>query len=76
MEKFIINFANQLLDADANELTANTLFRELDDWDSLTAMAVLAMISDEYKVKIDELAFRELKTIGDIYNFVVAAKTV
>ena len=52
MENFITNFANQLLDQEEKNISAETIFRELDDWDSLTAMAVIAMIEDEYCVKI------------------------
>lgn len=70
MEKFINNFANQLVDQDLSGLTATTIFRELDDWDSLTAMAVIAMIDDEYNVKIDDAEFKKLQTIGDLYNFI------
>ena len=70
MEKFINNFANQLFDQTTDHLSNNTIFRELEDWDSLTAMAVIAMIQDEYGVKIDESSFRTLFTIGDLYNYV------
>jgi acyl carrier protein len=70
MEKFIKDFAEQLLDQDASILTNDTVFRDLDDWDSLTAMAVIAMVNDEYGVKIGDQDFRKLNTIGDIYNHI------
>ena len=74
MENFIKNFAEQLLDQDENCISGETIFRNLDDWDSLTAMAVIAMIEDEYHVKISDDAFKKLMTVQDVYNFIISIK--
>lgn len=74
MENFIANFADQLLDQEVKNIAGETVFRELDDWDSLTAMAVMAMIEDEYGVKISDDVFKKLKTIQDVYDFVMSNK--
>jgi acyl carrier protein len=74
MENFIKNFATQLLDQEINNISAETIFRDLDDWDSLTAMAVIAMVEDEYGVKISDDDFEKLKTIQDMYDFVMLHK--
>lgn len=70
MEKFIKNFADQLLDQDPSGLTEHTIFRDLEDWDSLTAMSVIAMVHDEYNVTIGVEDFRKLITIGDLYYYI------
>ena len=70
MENFIKKFAEQLLDQEIDGLSAATKFRDLDDWDSLTAMAVIAMIEDEYQVTIDDANFKKLNTIGEIYDYI------
>ena len=74
MKNFIANFADQLLDQEANNISGETVFRELDDWDSLTAMAVIAMIEDEYGVKISDDVFKKLKTVQEIYDFIKSNK--
>jgi acyl carrier protein len=74
MENFIKNFAAQLLDQEINNISAETIFRDLDDWDSLTAMAVIAMVEDEYGVKIGDDDFKKLKTVQDMYDFVLLHK--
>ena len=40
---FINDFADQFEDTDANEINASTEFHELEEWDSLIALAVLNM---------------------------------
>lgn len=74
MENFILNFGNQLLDQDGKNLKGETTFRDLDDWDSLTAMAVIAMIEDDYDVKITDEDFKKFKTVGDIFNHIASKK--
>jgi acyl carrier protein len=70
MEKFIKDFAEQLFDQNEIGLNNNTVFRDLEDWDSLTAMAVIAMVQDRYNIKIDVANFNKLTTIGDLYQYI------
>lgn len=49
---FIQNFADQFDDLDSNVLIPETNFRELDEWSSMVALSVLAMIDDEYDVQL------------------------
>ena len=70
MEDFIRKFREQLMDPDDNSVTAETKFRDLDDWDSLTAMAEISMIEDEYGVKIADEQFKLFNTVGDIFHFI------
>jgi acyl carrier protein len=68
-DSFIQNFTNQLLDT-SYTIDLETYFRELDDWDSLTAMAVIVMLDDTYGLKVSDEQFLNLNTLGDIYNFI------
>ena len=68
IEDFIQNFADQLDDTDAAVLTPETEFRTLDDWSSLAALSIIAMVDDEYGVSIASDAFKVSKTIQDLYN--------
>jgi acyl carrier protein len=74
MITFIKKFKDQLLNQNEQNIYSDTLFRELDEWDSLTAMAVIAMIDDEYSVKISDDEFKQLYTIQDLYDFVISCK--
>ena len=73
LNDFILNFADQFEDTDANEITAETVFHDLEEWDSLIALAVLNMTEKKYgkKITFDEL--KKCVTVEDLFN-VVAAK--
>jgi acyl carrier protein len=70
-KKFTEDFANQFQDINVRNVRFQMEFRQLPTWDSLTGMAVLAMIHDNYKVDISPDDFRNLRTIEDVYNYVV-----
>lgn len=67
---FLKNFADQFDETDAEELTMETEFHELEEWDSLIAMAVLNMISKKYgkTVTFDEM--RACVTVEDLFKVV------
>lgn len=70
MEKFIANFAEQFDDTDASVFTAQTTFRDLDEWSSLIALSVIAMVDEEYDVTLKGEDIRNSNTIEDLYNIV------
>ena len=48
LENFMANFADQFDETDASEISAKTVFHELEEWSSLIAMGVIAMAKTEY----------------------------
>ncbi len=65
---FIEKFAEAVEIEDSSVLTPETEFRELDEWDSLTYLSVIAMLDEEFEVQIENAEFKKLKTIQDLYN--------
>jgi acyl carrier protein len=72
LNDFIENFANQFDDTDASEIQASTLFKELDEWSSLTALSVIAMVDEEYDIAIKGDDIRNSNTVEDLFNIVKA----
>ena len=74
MEKqdFLKNFANQFDDTDASELSFETNFRELDEWSSLIALAVMNMIGKKYGVKLKPEKMKTTNTIQELYDLIIA----
>jgi acyl carrier protein len=70
IKEFIENFANQFDDTDASVFTADTKFKEVEEWSSLTALSVIAMIDEEYDVTIKGDDIRKSTTIQDLFNLV------
>ena len=69
-KSFIENFADQFDDTEASELSAETKFKELDEWSSLIALSVIAMVDEEYDVTIKGDDIRGSETIQDLFNIV------
>ncbi len=70
LEKFVQNFAEQFDETDASEFTGQTRFRDIEEWDSLISLSIIAMVDEEYDVKITGDDIRNSTTIEDIFNIV------
>lgn len=70
LKEFIENFAEQFEDTDACEIKAETVFKELDEWSSLIALSVIAMVDEEYDVTLKGDDIRNSNTIEDLFNIV------
>lgn len=71
-EVFLLQFKDQFIDADEISVTWTKPFREIGSFDSLTGMAIIVMIKDEFGVDIAEQEFKACLTPGDIYELVVS----
>lgn len=74
LDEFIVNFVDQLNDADASQINADTAFKNLNEWSSMSALAVIAMIDDEYDVQIKGDDIRRAETIADLFSRVKELK--
>lgn len=70
---FIKNFADQFDDTDTSEITSSTTFHDLDEWDSLIALAILNMTEKRYGKKITFQEMKACNTVEDLFE-VIAAK--
>lgn len=71
---FIKNFADQFDETDLSEFTPETRFRELEEWSSLIALAVLNMIAKKYVVKLLPDEMKPTQTIQELYNLAASKK--
>ena len=71
---FIENFAEQFDDTTVEMLNAETKFRELEEWSSLIALSIIAMVDEVYGITLNGEDIRGSQTIGDLFNKVVAKK--
>lgn len=70
IKDFIKNFADQFEDTDQSGFTAQTRFRDLDEWSSLIALSVIAMVDAEYNVKLKGDDIRNSNTIQELYDII------
>ena len=70
LKSFIENFAEQFDDTDISEINPETKFKELDEWSSLVALSIIAMVDEEYDVGMKGDDIRSSETIEDLFNIV------
>ncbi|MGB1205688.1 MAG: hypothetical protein ACPG5B_08590 [Chitinophagales bacterium] len=75
MEKFILLVAEQFDDTDIALITANRVFRDLEEWTSMHALLVLAMIDEHYEVVLPADKLAACHTIKDIFVAVQEMKS-
>ena len=71
---FIDNFAGQFDDTDRSAFTPETKFRDIDEWSSLIALSIIAMVDEEYEVTLKGDDIKAAQTIQDLFNTVVEKK--
>ena len=69
---FIDNFAGQLDETPAEQIKPETDFRELDEWSSLIALSIIAMVDEEYGVTIKGADIKSAMTLQDLFDTVKA----
>jgi len=67
---FLENFKNILDDTDVSLISIDTIFRELTEWSSLTALSLIAMVDEEYSVKLTGDDIKSSKSLNDIFNII------
>lgn len=70
IKEFIENFAGELDETVLADLTPETEFKALDEWSSLVALSIIAMIDDNYDKEVTGDDLRSCKTLQDLCNLV------
>lgn len=68
IKEFVEKFAEQFEETDACVFTPETKFHELDEWSSLTALSIIAMVDEEYDITLKGDDVRNAVTIQDLFE--------
>ena len=71
---FIEQFADQFDETDVSAFTPKTDFKNLDEWSSLTALSIIAMIDVCFGVRINGDDIRSANTIDELFQIVSSKK--
>ena len=64
-EKFLASFKEALQIEDREVLTTD-IFRDYDEWDSLSRLSLIAALDEEYDLQIEDKEFEQLLTVGNL----------
>lgn len=70
IDGFVQLVANQFYETDTSMFKPDTRLNELDEWSSLTAVSIMAMIVEEFGVALNAKDVVNVFTIEDLYNLV------
>ena len=72
LNEFVVHFAEQFEDTEMSVFAPETNFRELEEWSSLLALSIIAMISEEYDIAIKGVEMKAANTIQELFDIVKA----
>lgn len=74
INEFVVKFASAFDDVDPAELSAETKFKELEEWDSLKVLSLIAVLAGEFGVTISGVDMNQCSTIAEVYELVEKGK--
>lgn len=69
--EFKTKFVNQLEIEDSTSLNQNTLFRELEEWSSLSILELIVLFDEEFEKQIGDGDIANCQTLDDLYNLAI-----
>ena len=69
MEQEFLDKLTDLMDTE-QEITMETKLKEIEEWDSLSFVAFLAMANSTYQKSIKPVEVRSAQAVKDLYNLV------
>lgn len=70
INKFIIDFKEFLEIDSIDELTSETIIRNLEEFDSFFVLTTIAFIDERFSIKLTAEDFDKIITINDLINFI------
>ena len=70
LEKFVELFAEQFDETPVDQFKSDTNFKELEEWDSLTALSIISMVDEELEIGITGADIRNSLTIKDLFDLI------
>ena len=70
MHDFVLNFADAI-EVDSGRITPETVFKDIDSWDSMAVLNIIAMVDDKYQKTIGGDEIENSVTVADLWGKIV-----
>jgi len=74
MQEFIDNLKDAVEIFEEIEMSDDTDFKSVHDWDSIALISIMASISSNYYITLTAEEILESKTVSDLWNLVQTKK--
>ncbi|MDR0506975.1 MAG: acyl carrier protein [Dysgonamonadaceae bacterium] len=68
LEEFVFAFGSEFDETPIEQFTPQTVFKDLEEWGSLTALSIIAMVDEKLDKRITGADIRSSNTIEDLFN--------
>lgn len=68
LNDFVQKFAEQFEETDIKLFSAETVYGDLPEWSSLTALSIIAMVDEEMEKRVTGADIRNCNTIEELYK--------
>ena len=72
LKDFVEKFAEQFDETAIELFTGETVYKELEEWSSLTALSIIAMVDEEMEKRITGADIRNTNTIEELYQLALS----
>ena len=63
-----VKIIEEIMEVEFGTIVPETLLDELEEWDSLSALALVALLDSKYGVHVDSNMLKHVKTVRDVMN--------
>jgi len=68
LDEFVQAFAAEFDETPIEAFAPATVYKDLDEWSSLTALSIIAMVDEQLEKRISGADIRSSDTIEDLFN--------
>lgn len=72
LKEFIEKFADLFDELEATDIQPDTVFKDLDEWSSLTALELIALVDEEFEVSLGGEDIKNAVTLEDLFNTIAS----
>ncbi|ERM83972.1 hypothetical protein P872_01545 [Rhodonellum psychrophilum GCM71 = DSM 17998] len=70
MEEKFLEIIADALEVSVEELSLGLNFKELDEWDSLSQLTLIAELDENFGVTIPTSSFNQITTLQELFDYV------
>ena len=70
LDDFVQLVAEQFDDTPAEQFTADTNFRSLEEWGSLVALSIISMVDEEFEKRVPGAELKSCDTIEQLFQLI------
>lgn len=72
LKMFVEKFSAQFEDTNPEDIKADTVFKDLEEWDSLISLSIIGMIKNTYNIKVSGEDMKSANTVENLFDLVKA----